>query len=63
MTAVICHMSLTRINTKEKLNKHIVVKPKRGKIVQLKKNTNSKDIDSYHNKRIKGLKKMVEIPF
>ena len=31
MTAVIYsgnHMSLTRINTKEKLNKHIVVKPK-----------------------------------
>ena len=41
MTAVIYsgnHMSLTRINTKEKLNKHIVVKPEaRKKIIPIKK--------------------------
>lgn len=70
MTAVIYsgnHMSLTRINTKEKLNKHIVVKPEaRKKIIPIKKTnkqTTSKDIDSYHNKTIKGLKKIVERPF
>lgn len=41
MTAVIYsgdHMNLTRINTKEKLNKHIVVKPKaRKNLSNLKK--------------------------
>ena len=32
------HMNLTRINTKEKLNKHIVVKPKaRKNLSNLKK--------------------------
>ena len=48
MTAVIYsgdHMNLTRINTKEKLNKHIVVKPKsRKNLSNLKKKKKAKTL-------------------